>query len=231
MIRHLLVVGLIGLFLNANLTAAPRPGGSGSHGGGRPVGSPSVHPSGGSPSHYPSVSPSYRSDGTGLPPIVIYGSIGRPLVGGGAFPAPSLLAPLAVTYSSRSPHRPYPYVYGGVVASVGYSAYGPLSGYRPLSLNDEIEPPANLERQFGMKVLQVTQGSIAKDADLREGDIILGVGNTRVKNFEELRDALAAATGQVDIVFVNVETGKLERLPITPVNGKIGVAVAPVELK
>jgi membrane-associated protease RseP (regulator of RpoE activity) len=81
-----------------------------------------------------------------------------------------------------------------------------------------------------MQITEVTDGGIAKGVDLRPGDVILGVGKTRTRTFEELQAALAASKDEVDIVFVNGETGKVEKLPIKPDNGKIGVAVIPVPL-
>ena len=85
--------------------------------------------------------------------------------------------------------------------------------------------------QIGMQIIDVIEGGAAKKADLRQNDVILGVEDRRVNSFEELQTALAQAKGEVNIIFINGENGKLERLPVMPVNGKIGVAVAPIHLK
>jgi hypothetical protein len=71
---------------------------------------------------------------------------------------------------------------------------------------------------------------VAKEVDLRVGDVILGVGNTRTKTFAELQAALAAAKEETNIIFINGESGQVEKLPIKPVDGKIGVSVVPQEL-
>jgi S1-C subfamily serine protease len=91
-------------------------------------------------------------------------------------------------------------------------------------------PDAPFPDQIGMQIIDVIEGGAAKKADLRQNDVILGVEDRRVNSFEELQSALAQATGEVNIIFINGENGKLERLPVAPVKGKIGVAVAPIHL-
>jgi hypothetical protein len=112
----------------------------------------------------------------------------------------------------------------------GYIPYSVRGGYyaAPTSYAIPADVPADPQTsEWGLKITDVLDGS-AKKADLRVGDIILGVGPTQTQSFEELQSALAASKGQVDIVFINAESRKVEKLPVTPVNGKIGVAVSPV---
>jgi hypothetical protein len=85
--------------------------------------------------------------------------------------------------------------------------------------------------ESGLRITNVTESGVAKQVDLRAGDVILGVGEKRTQTFEELQAALAAATDETDIIFINGENGQVERLPIKPVNGKIGVSVVLQELK
>ena len=85
--------------------------------------------------------------------------------------------------------------------------------------------------ETGMKIVESIDGAAARAADLRANDIILAVGNQRVRTFAELQSALAQTNGETAIVFINAESGKTEKLFITPVAGKIGVAVVPVDLK
>ncbi len=113
----------------------------------------------------------------------------------------------------------------------GYIPYSVRSGY-DVDPNSYVIPtysdvPATVSSEWGLQITDLLDGS-AKKADLRTGDIIVGVGQTRTQSFEELQSALAAAKGQVDIVFINAESRKVEKLPVTPVNGKIGIAVSPV---
>lgn len=84
--------------------------------------------------------------------------------------------------------------------------------------------------EWGLKVTQVMDGGAARKADLRAGDIILGVGQTRTQTLSELQQALASARGKVDLVFINQDNKKIEKIPVTPADGKIGVAVEPVDL-
>jgi len=97
------------------------------------------------------------------------------------------------------------------------------------AIPDDASAPPIAPGETGQRITDVTDGP-AKSADLRPGDVILGVGKTRTQTFEELQAALAAAKGEVDIVFINGEDGKVEKLPVKPVDGKIGIAVVPVPL-
>lgn len=83
--------------------------------------------------------------------------------------------------------------------------------------------------ETGLKITELLVGP-AKAANLRAGDIILGVGPTRTQTFEELQKALAASTDKTEIVFINGDDKKVEKIPLVPNNGKIGVAVVPVNL-
>jgi hypothetical protein len=84
--------------------------------------------------------------------------------------------------------------------------------------------------ETGLQITEVLEGGTAKQADFRAGDVILGVGKNRTRTFEELKAALAASKDDVDIIFINGEDGKVEKLPVKPIEGKIGVAVVPVQL-
>jgi hypothetical protein len=84
--------------------------------------------------------------------------------------------------------------------------------------------------EWGLKVTKVMDGP-AKKADLREGDVIMGVGQTRVQTFTELQRALASARGQVDLVFLNKDNQKMEKVQVTPDNGKLGIEVFPVDVQ
>jgi hypothetical protein len=91
--------------------------------------------------------------------------------------------------------------------------------------------PANAEvtSQYGLQVTRVFEGG-AKKADLRSGDVILGIGKTRTESFEALQAALVGAK-EVEIVFFNNESKKVEKLPVKVDDGKIGVEVVPVVMQ
>jgi len=84
--------------------------------------------------------------------------------------------------------------------------------------------------EWALKIDKVMDGP-AKKADLREGDVIMGVGQTRTQTLAELQQALAAARGQVDIVFLNKESQKIEKVQVTPDNGRLGIEVHPVDVQ
>jgi hypothetical protein len=84
--------------------------------------------------------------------------------------------------------------------------------------------------EWALKITKVMDGP-AKKADLREGDVIMGVGQTRTQTLAELQQALATARGQVDIIFLNKETQKIEKVQVTPDNGKLGIEVFPVDVQ
>lgn len=83
--------------------------------------------------------------------------------------------------------------------------------------------------QWGMQITQVFDGG-AKKANLRSGDIILSVGNTRVQSLEGLQAALAGAK-DVEISYLNNATRKVETTPVKVVENKIGVEVVPVAIR
>jgi len=130
-------------------------------------------------------------------------------------------------------------VYGGY-NSVWFTPYGnwnvPMSGrasfLAPSYVGPEVIATVPVEvsgRETGMRITEVFDNGGAKNANLRKGDIILGVGKTRAQSFEALQAALVGAT-DTEIVFINKDNNKVERLPIKVENGRIGVEVVPVTL-
>lgn len=83
--------------------------------------------------------------------------------------------------------------------------------------------------QYGLQITKVFDGG-AKKADLHTGDVILGVGKTRTESFEALQAALVGAK-EVEIVFLNHESKKVEKLPVMVEDNKIGVEVVPVVMQ
>jgi len=151
----------------------------------------------------------------------------------------------------------YPGYYGGYGSGIGVSLgrgtslwfsptgynYIPWSGrsslYSPnttVVVPQEYVVPRAVETttatasEWALRIDKVMDGP-AKKADLREGDVIMGVGQTRTQTLAELQQALAAARGQVDIVFLNKESQKIEKVQVTPDNGKLGIEVHPVDVQ
>jgi hypothetical protein len=118
----------------------------------------------------------------------------------------------------------------------GYPGYGYGSAY-PIPEAPTLVPgdpnspdvPAT-GREKGMKITNLSADGPAAKALLRNGDIILGVGNTRVQSLQELRSALAPLKGDAEIVFINSENGKVEKLSVKLADGKIGATVEEFDL-
>ncbi|MCE9531737.1 MAG: PDZ domain-containing protein [Planctomycetes bacterium] len=89
---------------------------------------------------------------------------------------------------------------------------------------------ASFNAQMGLEITMVLDAGAAKKANLKAGDIITSVASIRTQTFEELQRALAAADSEVDLTFINASTKKADKTKITPKDGKIGVAVVPVNL-
>jgi membrane-associated protease RseP (regulator of RpoE activity) len=163
--------------------------------------------------------------GYGYP--ALFGGYGYPALSGG-YGYPALSGPIAPSNLSGGT---------GLVALPGLGALSPAIPNPGVTIPsapliaDPLTGDASLPDQIGMQIIDVIEGGAAKKADLRQNDVILGVENRRVNSFEELQSALAQAKGEVNIIFINGENGRFERLPVVPVNGKIGVAVAPIHLK
>ncbi len=116
--------------------------------------------------------------------------------------------------------------YGGY----GYDnsgAYSPLPAY---GYDDSGAAPPLTGSESGLQITDLTDGP-AKKAQLHVGDIILGIGQTRTQTFDQLQSALAAAKGQAEVVFINNESKNVEKLPVTPVDGKLGIAVVPAYVR
>ncbi len=96
-------------------------------------------------------------------------------------------------------------------------------------------PPANVDsgtaQEMGMKVTQVGSSGAAAQADLRVNDIIVAASGKRTQSFEDLANILAAAKGPIELVILNGETNKLEKMNIVPVSGKIGIMTEPVAVE
>jgi len=87
------------------------------------------------------------------------------------------------------------------------------------------------ETEYGLSITQVLQGSAAAKAGLKVGDVLVTIAGQRVQSFDEMVAAVSRASGATDVVFLNIDSSKLERMPITPSGGKLGVAVEPTPLK
>jgi C-terminal processing protease CtpA/Prc len=85
---------------------------------------------------------------------------------------------------------------------------------------------------YAMMIVELADDGAAARADLRVGDVLVMVGAKRVESLEDVKDALTLAKGEkVEVVFVNAENSKLERLAVKPDGVRIGVRIEPVVIE
>ena len=236
--RFALVLSVLGLFVVADQASAQRGWGGGGRGGSGfsigvgPGGVYGGYSSGGYYGGYPGSYGGYRGYGSGY-----YG--GYP------------------SYYGRGYYGGYPSYYGGYGTGLGIgfgrgtSVWFSPTGYNyiPWSARSTLYSPTTTvvvpqdyvvptvaetttatASEWALRIDKVMDGP-AKKADLREGDVIMGVGQTRTQTLSELQQALASARGQVDIVFLNKDSKKIEKVQVTPDNGRLGIEVHPVDVQ
>ncbi len=93
-----------------------------------------------------------------------------------------------------------------------------------------VETPV-IVREYGMLITEESRTGPASHAGIRVNDIILSVGGQRTQSFEQLASALALANGAVEVAFYNSESKQVEKTLVTPINGRIGIATEPVEIR
>lgn len=111
-----------------------------------------------------------------------------------------------------------------------YDPYPIYPYYRRIPVIESVEVLPTQVTETGMRITDLYEGA-ARQAALREGDIIVLVGEARVRNFDDLVAALARANGPVDVTYIAGGNNKLEKTTLTPVEGKIGVGVIPVSIR
>lgn len=125
-------------------------------------------------------------------------------------------------YWGRGYYSPYYY------SSPGYY-YTTPSYYYSTPSYQYVTPATYVDnREWGMQITQVFDGT-AKKANLRSGDIIVRVSDTRVQSFESLQTALAG-NREVEISYIDGATKKTETKRVRVDDNKIGVEVKPVPI-
>jgi hypothetical protein len=131
---------------------------------------------------------------------------------------------------------------GGAAPADGIPApaYGPgsqpevASGPAP----GEAAPPADSgaapggeDAVYGVKVIDlVPQGSAAREG-LQVGDVILAINGQATPSYEHVRPAVQRRADRADVVFLNKDNGKVERIILHPVDGLIGVIMDDVRVR
>ena len=121
---------------------------------------------------------------------------------------------------------------GGAVVIDGGPAVVP-GGWVPASATEVVVTtggtPTLAPAGRGMRVTAAHAGWPASEAGLREGDVVVSVDGTPVASTDEVKACLAGKE-EVEVVFVNGETGRLESTRVAPRQGLIGLSGETMEL-
>ncbi|MBA4187681.1 MAG: hypothetical protein C0467_06635 [Planctomycetaceae bacterium] len=90
------------------------------------------------------------------------------------------------------------------------------------------EPPAPETASNALRVSERVLDAAAAKAGIELGDILLKVGDQRVKTEADLKAALEAARGKLVVTYFNPRDNKVESRELTPDAGSIGVSVEAV---
>jgi membrane-associated protease RseP (regulator of RpoE activity) len=97
---------------------------------------------------------------------------------------------------------------------------------------DDVEPdPVILHKRLGLQVTFVAEEGGAARAGIAVGDILLTIGGERVESFDEMVAAVTKAGGPVEVVVARAETLETEKVVVTPIAGRLGTAVEPIEIQ
>ncbi|MCC5920224.1 MAG: trypsin-like peptidase domain-containing protein [Cyclobacteriaceae bacterium] len=102
-----------------------------------------------------------------------------------------------------------------------------LLGVRIISVNSEIAREFGLNTNVGIYVSDVGENSAAKDADLREGDVIIGINDRRVVDVAQLQEMIATKRPGDKVKVAYLRNGKEDKVYVTLKNadGEIDVIV------
>ena len=82
----------------------------------------------------------------------------------------------------------------------------------------------------GLKITRVIPETTAAQEGLREGDIIVGVDGNAVRSNADLDRRLARVGYVAGLEIIDGSSGRVNRVSVYPVAGRIGVAAEPVVL-
>ncbi len=86
------------------------------------------------------------------------------------------------------------------------------------------------QRPRGLKITRVIPETTAAQEGLREGDIIVGVDGNAVRSNADLDRRLARVGYVAGLEIIDGSSGRVNRVSVYPVAGRIGVAAEPVVL-
>jgi serine protease Do len=91
--------------------------------------------------------------------------------------------------------------------------------------------PADDGPVYGMKITELDHEGTAAKEGLLVGDVILAINGQATPNFEEVRSALEKTGNKAEVIFLNKDNGKVERIVLRPVETRIGASVEAVQVR
>jgi S1-C subfamily serine protease len=93
-----------------------------------------------------------------------------------------------------------------------------------------VVPVQQTSKEFGLRITEIDPGP-AQKAGLKVGDVIVAVGEFRVQSFEDLRQLVQSASGDLVVTYWNNAAGKLQTVTVSPVEKRIGISVVAIEIE
>lgn len=90
-----------------------------------------------------------------------------------------------------------------------------LLGVRAATVTAELAREEGLERVEGVYVAEVTEGGAARDAGIREGDVILQIDDTRINSMPELQERIARYRPKDEVDVLIRRNGKTQEISVT----------------
>lgn len=90
-----------------------------------------------------------------------------------------------------------------------------LLGVRAATVTSELAREEGLERVEGVYVAEATEGGAARDAGIREGDVILQIDDARINTMPELQERIARYRPKDEVDVLIRRNGKTQEISVT----------------
>jgi hypothetical protein len=108
----------------------------------------------------------------------------------------------------------------------------PVASTVEVAQTEETNPtPVDDGPVYGMKITELDDEGTAAKEGLLVGDVILAINGQATPNFDEVRSALEKTGDKAEVIFLNKDNGKVERIVLRPVESRIGASVEAVQVR